>query len=68
MNRRVLIDGCRECHRVVSKRLLGEDAKPPFLHDVYSCTRLLCHQFMPHKKLPYDADKKCQYLKDDCVF
>ena len=27
-----------------------------------------CFQFMPHKILPYDADKKCQYLKDDCVF
>ena len=25
-------------------------------------------QFMPHKRLSYDADKKCQYLKDDCVF
>ena len=23
--------------------------------------------FMPHKRLSYDADKKCQYLKDDCV-
>lgn len=27
-----------------------------------------CFQFIPHKKLSYDADKKCQYLKDDCVF
>ena len=27
-----------------------------------------CCQFMPHKRLSYDADKKCQYLKDDCVF
>ena len=26
------------------------------------------HQFMPHERLSYDADKKCQYLKDDCVF
>ena len=26
------------------------------------------NQFMPHKRLSYDADKKCQYLKDDCVF
>ena len=25
-------------------------------------------RFMPHKRLSYDADKKCQYLKDDCVF
>ena len=25
-------------------------------------------QFIPHNKLSYDADKKCQYLKDDCVF
>ena len=24
--------------------------------------------FMPHRRLFYDADKKCQYLKDDCVF
>ena len=23
---------------------------------------------IPHKRLSYDADKKCQYLKDDCVF
>ena len=27
-----------------------------------------CNHFMPHKRLSYDADKKCQYLKDDCVF
>ena len=27
-----------------------------------------CDQLMPHKRLSYDADKKCQYLKDDCVF
>ena len=27
-----------------------------------------CDRFVPHGKLPYDADKKCQYLKDDCVF
>ena len=26
------------------------------------------HQYIPHKRLSYDADKKCQYLKDDCVF
>ena len=25
------------------------------------------YEFMPHKRLSYDADKKCQYLKDDCV-
>ena len=25
-------------------------------------------QFTHHKRLSYDADKKCQYLKDDCVF
>ena len=24
--------------------------------------------FIPHNRLSYDADKKCQYLKDDCVF
>ena len=29
---------------------------------------LWSNQFMPHKKLSYDADRKCQYLKDDCVF
>ena len=27
-----------------------------------------CDQFIPHQRLSYDADKKCQYLKDDCVF
>ena len=27
-----------------------------------------CDWFMPHKRLSYDADKNCQYLKDDCVF
>ena len=26
------------------------------------------HQFIHHNRLSYDADKKCQYLKDDCVF
>ena len=26
------------------------------------------YQLMPHKRLSYDADKKCQYLKDDCLF
>ena len=25
-------------------------------------------QFIAHNRLSYDADKKCQYLKDDCVF
>ena len=25
-------------------------------------------QFMPRNRLSYDADKKCQYLKDDCVY
>ena len=25
-------------------------------------------RFMPLNRLSYDADKKCQYLKDDCVF
>ena len=24
--------------------------------------------FIPHKRLSYDADKMCQYLKDDCIF
>ena len=27
-----------------------------------------CNHFIPHRRLSYDADKKCQYLKDDCVF
>ena len=27
-----------------------------------------CNKFMPHKRLSYDAGRKCQYLKDDCVF
>ena len=26
------------------------------------------HQFIHRNRLSYDADKKCQYLKDDCVF
>ena len=26
------------------------------------------NQFMPHKRLSYDAEEKCQYLKDDCVY
>ena len=26
------------------------------------------YEFMPHKRLSYDADKKCQYLKHDYVF
>ena len=25
-------------------------------------------QFIHHNRLSYDADKKCQYLKDDCLF
>ena len=29
---------------------------------------LWCSDFIHHKRLSYDADKKCQYLKDDCVF
>ena len=29
---------------------------------------ILSGQFMPHERLSYDADKKCQYLKDDCVY
>ena len=29
---------------------------------------LLGYRFMPHKRLSYDAGKKCQYLKDDCVY
>ena len=29
---------------------------------------LWSNRFIPHKRLSYDADKKCQYLKDDCVF
>ena len=27
-----------------------------------------CFQFIPHKKLSHDSDKRCQYLKDDCIF
>jgi len=43
----------------------------------YTCERakygtstfgIWCDQFIPHKRLSYDAYKKCQYLKDDCVF
>ena len=26
------------------------------------------NRFIHHNRLSYDADKKCQYLKDDCVF
>ena len=25
-------------------------------------------RFVPHNRLSYNADKKCQYLKDDCVY
>ena len=31
-------------------------------------TGIRYEEFVPHKRLSYDADKKCQYLKDDCVF
>ena len=44
----------RECQRVMT--------------DTKSTRGVWCDQFMPHKRLSYDADKKCQYLKDDCVF
>ena len=30
-----------------------------------SANRIWC---FPHKRLSYDANKKCQYLKDDCLF
>ena len=43
----------RECQRVIT--------------GTKSSYGVLLHQFMPHKRLSYDADKKCQYLKDDCV-
>ena len=33
-----------------------------------SVSRIWCYQFIPHKKLLYDAGKNCQYLKDDHVF
>ena len=46
----------RECQRVME----GIRAS--------STEAVLSLQFMPHKRLSYDADKKCQYLKDDCVF
>lgn len=42
------------CQRVVTKTV--------------SRSGVWCFQFMPHKKLSYDGDKMCQYLKDDCVF
>ena len=29
---------------------------------------VLCTNFIRHNRLSYDADKKCQYLKDDCVY
>jgi len=27
-----------------------------------------CNCFMPYDRLPYDDDKKCQFLMDDCVY
>ena len=48
-------DGCgKECQRLIMEGSMSGGV-----------WRLL---FMPHKRLSYDADKKCQYLKDDCVF
>ena len=48
-------DGCApHCHRVIIR--------------TKSSQGLWYHQFIPHKRLSNDADKKCQYLKDDCVF
>ena len=48
------------------------DGSTPECQRVMKGTRsLYCvwySQFMPHKRLSYDGDKKCQYLKDDCVF
>ena len=46
-------DGCsRSCQRV----------------EIVSHRGVWNDQFIHHNKLSYDADKKCQYLKDDCVF
>ena len=42
------------CHRVIK----GTSS------DIAACSG----HFMPHKRLPYDADKNCQYLMNDCVF
>ena len=43
------------CQRVTTSRAVSRSG-------------LWAFQFIPHKKLPYDSDRKCQYLKDDCVF
>ena len=42
------------CHRVMKRSMFSNG--------------LWCNRFIPHKRLSYDADKRCQYLKDDCVF
>ena len=54
----------------------GEPVKFHFDGSSKSCLRveivahhgIWCDRFVPHGKLSYDADKKCQYLKDDCLF
>ena len=43
-----------ECRRVMKRT--------QFTFGVWS------YEFMSHKRLSYDADKKCQYFKNDCVF
>ena len=48
-------DGCApHCHRVIMRTKSNQG--------------LWYRQFIPHKRLSYDTDKMCQYLKDDCVF
>ena len=42
------------CHRVIKRTS----------SDIGACSG----QFMPHKRLSYDADKNCQYFMNDCVF
>ena len=44
----------RSCHRVIKETSSS--------YGVWS------NQFIPHKRLSYDADKNCQYLMNDCVF
>ena len=43
-----------KCHRVMKR--------------TRSSNGVLCSQFIPLYRLSYDAVKKCQYLKDDCVY
>ena len=50
----------------------GSSSFAPHCHRVVigtrSSTGIQLSQSIPHKRLSYDADKRCQYLKDDCVF